>query len=256
MAALRAMGLLAIGGGGVALAAAAGPWLAPGRPLTYALGWAAALAMLVPPAFALAKRSGRARRPRAWFALHAWAGAVAVPLAALHAGGGTAPVPLALLALLGLVSAQGVALRLVAGPALARRMGSRAEAFSPPDPARRAALAGLAADKRALLARIDPGAEEAQFAPAPRHWLKHPVAMLHYRRLARRESRLLRGPGAPLATRPRRWHIALATLLLGGLAAHVVTVSLFAGYAAGDGPVTWPHLAEWGRGWTWWGLAP
>lgn len=255
-AALGAMGLLVISGGAIALAVAAGPWLEPGRPATYALGWLAALAMLAPVAFAAAKRSGRARRPRAWFALHAWAGALAVPLAALHSGGGMSVMPLGLLALLPLVSAQGVAWRLVSGPALARRMGSRAAAFAPPDPDLRGTLTALLADKRALLARIAPGADEAAFAPAPRHWLTHPLATLRYRRLARREARLLGGAGTPPATRPRRWHIALAALLLGGLAAHVLTVSLFAGYVAGDGPVTWPHLAEWGRGWSWRGLVP
>jgi NAD(P) transhydrogenase subunit beta len=34
-----------------------------------------------------------------------------------------------------------------------------------------------------------------------------------------------------------------------GVLIHVVTVSFFAGYVAGGGPITWWHLAAWGAGW-------
>ena len=68
---------------------------------------------------------------------------------------------------------------------------------------------------------------------------------------SREESRLLgtrRAVGAAQAWW-RPLHMALAWIFVLGVVIHVLTVTLFAGYVAGGGPITWWHLADWGAGW-------
>ena len=87
--------------------------------------------------------------------------------------------------------------------------------------------------------------------PSLAHLLRHPRQALVYQHLARKESRLLgtrQVAGAALAWW-RPLHIALAWIFALGVAIHVLTVTFFAGYVAGDGPITWWHLAAWGTGW-------
>ena len=88
---------------GTAIAGVAG-WLAllpdlppafraPGSPALQSVALAAAALLLVPLAFALAKRSGRAESPPLWFSLHALAAVVGTALAAVHACGRIGEAP-------------------------------------------------------------------------------------------------------------------------------------------------------------------
>ena len=103
--------------------------------------------------------------------------------------------------------------------------------------------------KQALLEILEPTASEALFSPALRHWFRHPVLSFRYLRLAEQEADLIgaRQQSGFLLQWSRRIHMLLAVLFITGLIAHIVTVLFFAGYAAGDGPITWWHITDWGR---------
>src|SRR5690606_18309272 len=68
------------------------PWLPPGwstagSPELYAAGLLGTALVLVPFAFSLAKRGGRAASPPAWFIAHVLASSVGVGLLLVHSGG-------------------------------------------------------------------------------------------------------------------------------------------------------------------------
>ena len=112
----------------------------------------------------------------------------------------------------------------------------------------RDALRAIIDAKIALLRRLNPGADEALFSPALKHWLRHPWQSCRYQWLAEREARMVgarAGAGAGLAW-ARRIHMLIATLFYLGLLAHAIVVLFFAGYAAGGGPIDWWHIAAWG----------
>ena len=43
----------------------------------------------------------------------------------------------------------------------------------------------------------------------------------------------------------RPLHLAIAYLFVLGIFIHVITVTFFAGYVAGGGPIGWWHLTAW-----------
>ena len=101
--------------------------------------------------------------------------------------------------------------------------------------------------KRALLASLDPAAQEATFSPTLMHWVRAPRASLRYARLIREENRLV-GTRASVGMEQAWWrplHLALAYVFVLGLVIHVITVTFFAGYVAGGEPITWWHLTAW-----------
>jgi hypothetical protein len=232
------------------------PWLAPawrepGSPELYLTGVAGALLLLVPAAFALAKRGGTSRDPRAWFNAHVACSLAGAALIAVHSGGLLRRPPALLLAAIVLLAALGVWARLRGSRRMAATFASKTHVFAPPDAQARARLKQLIEEKKLILKDLDQAADEGTFSVTLAHLLRRPRRALAYWRRAREESRLL-GTRAAVGAAQAWWrplHLALAWIFVLGVLIHVVTVSFFAGYVAGGGPITWWHLAAWGAGW-------
>jgi len=224
-------------------------WRTAGSPELYLVGVAAAVFLMVPIAFSLVKRSGRATAPRLWFIAHLLAGSMGLVLAVIHSATNWTRIPALLLVLSSFLVLQGFWARIKGGDRLAAITASRPESFSAADPGVKEALKSIIAAKRDILARLDSGAAEGTFSPTLAHWLKNPTGTLAYTRLARREAQLMnaRKSAGRLLANWRKVHIAAAYLLTAGLIIHVVTVTFFAGYVADGKEITWWHLAEWGR---------
>ena len=223
------------------------PWRTAGSPEPYVVGVAGALLLLVPMAFSMAKRGGRSAAPRLWFIAHIMAGSLAAVLVTLHSAAGWNRPPALLVVLIFFLVIQGYWARTKGGDRLAMIMASRPNAFLAADPKSVSALQNIISAKRELLAKIDVDAFEGTFSLTLRHWLKQPGRALAYARLAGLEANLLgarRSAGRQLANW-RRLHMIAAWLLVAGLVVHVVTVTLYAGYVADGGDITWWHLAEW-----------
>lgn len=223
-------------------------WSTPGSPALYLTGVAGVLLLLVPVAFVIAKRGGSGANPVNWFNAHVTCSLAGMVLIAIHSGGFLRrPPALLLLALLAL-AALGVWARVCGSRRMAATFASKAPAFAVPDDAIRERLRALIAEKRNLLAELDPQAIEATFSVNLPHLLRSPRLALAYRRLAREESLLL-GSRRAVSAQQAWWrplHMALAWLFVLGVIIHVITVTFFAGYVADGGPITWWHFAAWG----------
>ncbi|HMA89839.1 MAG TPA: hypothetical protein VKP89_13965 [Burkholderiales bacterium] len=222
-------------------------WREPGSPELYLAGIAGVLLLLVPAAFALAKRSGASRDPRAWFNAHVYCSLAGAALIAAHSGGFLRRPPALLLLALVALAALGVWARLAGARRMAATFASKTGTFRIPDEAARTRLRRLIAEKVVLLKQIDLQANEGTFSVTLAHLLRAPRLALAYRRLAREEAGLL-GTRAAVGAAQAWWrplHMALAWIFVLGVLIHVVTVTFFAGYVAGGGPITWWHLTEW-----------
>jgi hypothetical protein len=222
-------------------------WSVPGSPQLYLTGIAGVALLLVPVAFSLAKRSGRARAPNGWFNAHVLCSLAGMVLIAVHSGGFLRrPPALLLLALLAL-AVIGIWARARGARLMASTFASKAPAFPAPDDAQRARLRQVISEKRRLLPALDPDASEGTFSVNLPHLLRSPRAAMAYRRLEREEAGILgtRQAVAPAQAWWRPLHLALAWIFVLGVAIHVVTVTFFAGYVADGGPITWWHLAAW-----------
>jgi hypothetical protein len=222
-------------------------WRMPGSPELYLTGVAGALLLLVPAAFALAKRGGHGSNPRGWFNAHIVCSSLGAILIAIHSGGFLRrPPALLLLAILAL-AALGVWARVRGSRRMAATFASKAPAFRVPDPATRERLQQIIGGKRRLLAQLDPGAREGVFSVTLPHFIRQPRFAIAYQKLAREESRLL-GARAAVGAAQAWWrplHMALAWIFVAGVLIHVITVTFFAGYVASGGKITWWHLAAW-----------
>jgi hypothetical protein len=222
-------------------------WREPGSPQLYLTGVAGALLLLVPAAFAFAKRGGKSRNPRGWFNAHIVCSSLGALLIAIHSGGFLRrPPALLLLAILAL-AALGVWARVRGSRRMAATFASKAPAFSVPDAATRAHLQEIISEKRRLLAEFDPTAREGVFSVTLPHLVTQPRLAIAYQKLAREETRLL-GMRNAVGHAQAWWrplHMALAWIFVAGVLIHVVTVTFFAGYVAGGGEITWWHLAAW-----------
>jgi len=222
-------------------------WRTPGSAPLYLCGVAGGLLLLVPTAFALAKRGGRSQRPVAWFHAHVVCACLGSVLIAAHSAGHLGRAPALLLLALAALAVLGVWARLRAARLLAATFGSKVAAFSPPDAATRARLARVIERKRALLPALAPQANEGTFSVTLPLLLRNPGAALAYRALEREEARLLGTRRA--VSRAQAWwrplHLAIAWIFVAGVVIHVVTVTFFAGYVADDGPIGWWHLTAW-----------
>ena len=224
-------------------------WRTPGSPALYLVGVVGVLLLLVPVAFVVAKRGGRGAHPVGWFNAHVVCSLAGMVLIAVHSGGFLRrPPALLLLALLGL-AVLGVWARMRGSRQIASTFAAKAPAFQVPDAHTRERLRALITEKRTLLLQLEPQANEGTFSINLPHLIRAPALALAYRRLAREESALL---GTRRAVPPQQawWrplHLALALLFVLGVIVHVVTVTFFAGYVADGGPITWWHLAAWGR---------
>ena len=222
-------------------------WRTPGSPVLYLTGVAGVMLLLVPAAFALAKRGGASRDPLAWFNAHVVCSSLGAVLIAIHSAGHLRRPPALLLLAIVALAVIGVWARTRGGRAIAATFASKAPAFRVPDDATRERLQATLATKRRLLAALDPAANEALFSVTLPHLLRSPRLALAYQRLAREEARLL-GTREAVGTAQAWWrplHMALAWLFVAGVLVHVITVTFFAGYVAAGGKITWWHLAEW-----------
>ena len=249
-----ALALLAFGGGYLLWGPAWLPWdVRAGAPFGQSLGILAAVLMLASLAYLPVRRSREAApsKPRAQF-FHTLVGTAAVVLAVLHShaalGAWSALVLLAALALL----ASGLYGRVVSPGRLGDAFGRSAAPYAAVTSDAGPEMAALVEDKRALLAALDPDADEGRFVLRTHHWTGRPAQALRYWRLGRRERRLVAANPASaageigLAERLwRRLHLVFAALCVAGIAAHVVTTVFFAGYVADGREITWWHLAEW-----------
>lgn len=222
-------------------------WRTPGSPALYLTGVAGVVLLLVPIGFVLAKRGGRSARPIGWFNAHIVCSLAGMALIAAHSGGFLRRPPALLLLALAALAALGVWARVRGSRRMAATFASKAPAFQAPDAATRERLCQIITEKRALLAQIDPQANEATFSVNLPHFLRTPGPALAYQKLAREESELL---GTRRAVSPQQawWrplHMALAWLFVLGVVIHVITVTFFAGYVADGGQITWWHLTAW-----------
>jgi hypothetical protein len=222
-------------------------WRAPGSPELYLTGVAGATLLLVSMGFVLAKRTGRGGPAPAWFHAHVVGGTAGAVLVAIHSAGFLRrPPALLFLALVALV-VLGLWARTRGASRMAATFASKRTSFAPADPARRQQFAQIIAAKRALLARLDPGADEGTFSLTLAHWLRSPGASILYAKLVRAENRLM-GTRASVGLEQAWWrplHLAIAYVFVLGIVVHVVTVTFFAGYVADGGPITWWHLKDW-----------
>lgn len=221
-------------------------WREPGSPELYLTGVAGVVLLLVPAAFALAKRGGASRNPVGWFNAHVWCSSLGAVLVAVHSGGFLRrPPALLLLAILAL-AVLGVWARVRGSRRMSATFASKAPAFRIPDPGARERLRTIISIKRTLLRDLEPQANEGTFSVTLPHWLRSPRRALAYGNLAREEAQLLRSRQAvdPYQAWWRPLHMALAWIFVLGVAVHVATVTFFAGYVADGGPITWWHLAE------------
>jgi len=218
----------------------------PGSPELYLTGVAGVAFLLVPAAFALAKRGGTSRNPVGWFHAHVWCSSLGAVLVVIHSGGFLRrPPALLLLAILAL-AVLGVWARVRGSRRMAATFASKAPAFPVPDPGTRERLKAVISAKRRLLRDLEPQANEGTFSVTLSHWLRSPRRARAYGKLAREETRLL---GTRRAVDPyqawwRPLHMALAWIFVLGVVIHVATVTFFAGYVADGGPVAWWHLAR------------
>lgn len=245
--ALSGAGGLAILGWLALLADLPAAWHAPGTPLLQGLAIAGALLLLVPLAFAIAKRGGHARTPALWFSLHAIAALIGTVLVTLHtAARFDQPPALLLLALLALM-ALGLWARVRGARRMADTFATKRAGFDAPSATTRERLGAIIADKQRVLADLDLEADEATFSVTLAHWLAKPKLARRYAALAREEAKVM-GQRASVGRAQAWWrplHMALSTLFLAGLALHVIVVTFFAGWVADGAEVYWWHITQW-----------
>ncbi len=203
--------------------------------------------LLVPMGFALAKRTGRGGSPPRWFVAHVAAATAGLVLVAGHTSGRLErPPALLLLALVGLALTGAVA-RVRLSADIAATFGTKRAPFRALDADRRDALRRLIQRKIEVLAELDPVAGEATFSVTLAHCIRAPRLASAYARLVRQENRLM-GTRHSVGAAQAYWrplHLVLAYGFVIGLLIHIVVVTLFAGYAAGDRDIYWWHIAAW-----------
>ncbi|MDH3763858.1 MAG: hypothetical protein OEU50_23010, partial [Gammaproteobacteria bacterium] len=155
---------------------------------------AGALLLLAPLLFVIMKRSGLSASPPTWFIAHVLATMLGCCLVFIHVAAGEwfTPPGLVLVLLVTLIL-QGSLLRVIfsRGFSLLFARSCLATGFSAPQSLDKAALQGVIDDKVRLLQTLDPAADEAQFSPALKHWLRRPLKSLRYQWLSEREARMV-----------------------------------------------------------------
>ncbi len=221
-------------------------WRTPGSRELYLTGVAGAMLLLVPVAFALAKRSGHARAPRSWFDAHVGCSLAGAVLIAAHSAGSLRHAPALLLAAIVALAALGAWARVAGARRMAATFASKQPSFARPGPGKRERLKALIEEKRRMLATLDPEATEGTFSVTLPLLLRRPRTARAYARLAREETNLIgtRRAVTPAQAWWRPLHLAIAWIFVAGVLIHVVVVTFFAGYAAHGGPVTWWHLGS------------
>lgn len=222
-------------------------WQRAGSPVLQSAAVLGSLLLLSPFVFWLGKRSGLSEVPNRLYVVHVLASMAGVLLVTIHAVAGLKGPPLFMLACLALLIVTGIVGRVHLAAPMANTFGSKSAAFRPVPSHVKAQIRDLIRQKESLLRRLDPQAREALFSVTLGHWLRAPRLSLAYQRLALREATMTgqRASVPPLQAYWRLLHIVLAWLFLVALIAHVVLVTFFPGYVAGDGEIYWWHLGGW-----------
>lgn len=221
---------------------------APGSATLQSMAIVGALLLLVPLAYAAAKRSPSTHGHALWCSVHAVAALAGTVLVTVHTAGRLLEPPALLLANLLALMTLGLWARTRGARQMADTFATKQGAFAPAAPANRERLRILIAEKRRLLASLDGAADEAVFSLTLAHWLARPRLARRYARLVREEMRLM-DQRASVGTAQAWWralHLALAWVFFAGLAAHVISVVFFAGWVADGEEVNWWHVARWG----------
>lgn len=219
----------------------------PGSPVLQTAAIAGAVLLLAPLAFSFAKRSGRSAMPNRWFIAHVVASLAGFALIAAHTAAKLDRPPALLLLVFLALAVSGAVARLRLSRAMAATLGRKTRGFAAPDPALRQELQSLIARKKALLLQLEPEASEGTFSVTLSHWLRSPGRAFAYSRLAARETSLM-GTRRSVSFAQAFWrplHMAMGWIFLAGMVVHIVVVTFFAGWTAGDRDITWWHLAAW-----------
>lgn len=223
-------------------------WSTPGSPQLYLTGVVGSLFSLAPLAFFLAKRSGRSDSPPTWFIIHVVFSSIGIGLLIIHSGLHlTRPPALLLLGGLFLI-AQGSWARIILPLQISATFGTKYRSFSAAAKPDKNRLAQIIQAKQKLLKTLAPDQSEATFSPLLIHWWRHPLLTWQYQKLIREEMNII-GQRRAVPALQAYWrgvHMLVAFLFLLGLIVHVITVTFFAGYVAGDGEIHWWHIADWG----------
>ena len=222
-------------------------WQRPGTAVLQSLAIAGTLLLLVPFVFSLGKRGGISAVPNLLFILHVAASILGVLLVSIHASASFNGPPVTLVAALGLLIVTGAVGRLCANRVFAASFAMKLTAFIAYDKTTKAALKVLIDDKKQLLRRIDPAANEAVFSITLVHWARHPILSFSYTKLANREAQLVQNRQSlpRFGSWCRPLHLLLAWVFLAGMIIHIIVVTFFAGYAADGGDIYWWHVTAW-----------
>lgn len=238
----------------IAIIIALSPWLThpPGSPLAQWSALVGLIALLAPILFSVLKRSGLSENPPFWFVTHVVCACIGVYFILYHAAAGNwLSPPGAVLFLMLFLVIQGAFLRTSVSSRFSHLFARSAKAggFRPAATFDKQHLQALINQKQQLLTKLDNKASEALFSPNLGHWLRHPLLTLRYQKLITEESRMIgaRQSSGFVMAWSRRIHMIAAALFFIGLLAHVIVVLFFAGYAAGDGEITWWYITDWGR---------
>ncbi len=224
---------------------------APGSALGQGSAAIGALLLLAPLCFTFMKRSGKAESPPTWFVGHVLMSVIGACLVFVHvAAGDWFSPPGLVLGLLVFLVLQGSLMRALIARSFSLLFArtSAPLGFHAPTGLDRAALQAVIEQKVELLQDLDPGADEALFSPALKHWLRNPIMSSRYQWLAEQEARMVgarASAGRELAW-ARRIHMLIASVFYLGLFAHVIVMLFFAGYAADGGSIDWWYISAWG----------
>ena len=135
----------------------------------------------MPVAFVIAKRGGSGANPVNWFNAHVACSLLGMVLIAIHSGGFLRRPPALLLMVLLALALLGVWGWVRGSRRMAATFASKAPAFTVPDAGTLDRLRVLIAEKRQLLAQLDPQANEGTFSVNLPHFIRSPGLALAYR---------------------------------------------------------------------------
>lgn len=222
-------------------------WRTPGSPELYLVGVVGAAMLLTSMIFVFVKRTGKGGSPPAWFVAHVLGGTLGAVLVVIHSAGYLRRPPALLFLVIAVLVVLGLWGRIRLSRQMAATFASKQAAFALARAEERERFAPIIAAKRKILLSLDPDASEGTFSLTLRHWLLAPRLSARYARLVREEHRLM-GTRRSVGLQQAHWraiHMAMAYLFVVGVLIHVITVTFFAGYVAGGGPITWWHITKW-----------
>jgi len=219
----------------------------PGSAVLQSSAIAGSLFLLAPTAFAIAKRSGRADIPNRSLIAHIVMSLLGLMLVVVHTTGKLASPPGVMAFILLALVVSGATGRLYTSLKMAATFGTKQAPFGAHDARVRNKLKDIIQRKVAVLASLDPNASEATFSVTLKHWLGSPMQAFSYTRLAKEEAGLIgaRGSVSFMQGFWRPFHMVLAWIFVLALLVHVITVTFFAGYVAGEREIYWWHLTAW-----------